>query len=224
MSRSVYHPGSDLETLRQLSEGLLRSAGRTNVRGNVLELHHPHAPLFDPVLLHPASELFGISISLSQDRQDRMDQRLRCDCAALPFQDGVFRMVVLQHIVSHGQEAELAEAKRVLAPDGVLLILGLNRMGWRFQTQGPVRRLPGLAPFRVRTQLERLDMTMQGFAGAGLGGARRPAFMNTGLAGLGVAFADLLLLQARHRDSPQVTPLRFRKARSGVVQSAAMWG
>ena len=224
MANPFHHPESAREILRELSEGLLRSAGRTNVRGNVLEIHHPHAPLFDPLLLHPASELFGISISLSQDPQDRAGQRLRCDCAALPFQDEVFNMVVLHHVVSRGKEAELAEARRVLAPDGVLLIIGLNRMGWRFQTQASARRLPGLSPLRVKLELERLDLTMQGFAGAGLGGGRWPPFMNSGFAALGVPIADLLLLQARPSDSPAVTPLRFRKAGSGVVQSAAMWG
>jgi hypothetical protein len=33
-----------------------------------------------------------------------------------------------------------------------------------------------------------------------------------------------VLLQARRRDSPEVTPLQFRKSRSAVVQSAPMRG
>ena len=44
------------------------------------------------------------------------------------------------------------------------------------------------------------------------------------LAGIGAPVADLVLLQARHADSPEVTPLRFRKPRSAVVQSAANAG
>ena len=57
---------SNLHTLKHLSEGLLRSAGRTGVRGNLLEIHHASAPLFDPVFLHTESEAFGVSISLTQ--------------------------------------------------------------------------------------------------------------------------------------------------------------
>jgi len=215
---------TNLATLKLLSEGLLRSAGRTGVRDSLLEIHHPCAPRFDPVFLHTASEVYGVSISLNQDECSGMEQKVQCESAQLPFQDGAFQMVVLSHVVSKGAEPELAEAVRVLARDGVLILLGLNRMGWRFRTQGRVRRLPGMAPLKVKMRLEELQMTMQGFAGAGLGGMNRPAWMYRGLSSLGAPLADLVLLQARHANSPEVTPLRFRKSRSGVVQSAAMRG
>ena len=212
---------SNLETLKYLSEGLLRSAGRTGVGGNLLEIHHPAAPLFDPLFLHTESEAYGISISMSQHDCPGSGQRVCCESAQLPFQAGVFQMVVLHHVVGDGREPELAEAVRVLSRSGVLIVLGLNRQGWRYRTQDRIRRLPGLAPLRVKTQLEQLDMTMQGFAGAGLCGMRKPAFMSSGLSSMGAPVADLVLLQARHRDGPEVTPLRFRKSRSAVVQSAA---
>lgn len=210
--------------MKSLSEGLLRSAGRTAVRGHLLEIHHPSAPVFDPVLLNSASSAFGVSISLSQSDCAGEGQCVRCDSGRLPFQDRVFNMVVLHHVIGVGDEDELAEAVRVLARNGVLILLGLNRMGWRYRAQGKARRLPGIAPFRVRARLERLEMTMQGFAGAGLAGQRRPAFMARGLSGLAAAMADVVLLQARHRDSPEVTPLKFRKPTSAVVQSAVMRG
>lgn len=216
--------GSGQAALKVLSEGLLRSTGRTSVRGNLLELHHPSAPPFDPALLHSASEFFGVSLSLSQDGRSESGQRLCCESTQLPFQDGAFNLVVLHHVIGTGDEAELAEAVRVLARTGVLIVLGLNRMGWRYRTQDGVHRLPGVAPFRVRSRLEQLDMTMQGFAGAGLAGLRRPVLMSDGLPGLAAPLADLVLLQAHHRDSPEVTPLRFAKPRSGVVQSAPLRG
>ena len=103
-------------------------------------------------------------------------------------------------------------------------MLGLNRMGWRFRTQSRIRRLPGMAPLKVKKHLSELQMTMQGFAGAGLGGMKKPVWMHSGFSSLGAPLADLVLLQARHKDSPAVTPLQFRKSRSGVVQSAAMRG
>jgi hypothetical protein len=221
---NLLHLNSNDATLKVLSEGLLRSAGRTGVRDSLLEIHHPCAPPFDPVFLHTASEVYGVSVSLNQDECSGVDQKVQCESGQLPFQDGVFQMVVLYHVVSNGAEPELAEAVRVLTRDGVLILLGLNRMGWRFRTQGRVRRLPGMAPLKVKTRLEELQMTMQGFAGAGLGGMNRPAWMHSGFSSLGAPLADVVLLQARHANSPEVTPLRFRKSRSGVVQSAAMRG
>jgi hypothetical protein len=215
---------TDEAMLKQLSEGLLRNAGRTGVRGNLLEIHHPEAPRFDPMFLHTPSELFGHSISVSQDVQTGTRQKVRCESAQLPFQDRVFQVVVLHHVVSDGMETELAEAIRVLARDGVLLLLGLNRMGWRYRFQGPDGHIPGLAPLRVKTRLQALQMTMQGFAGAGLCGLDRPEWMNSGFASLGAPLADVLLLEARHQNSPEVSSLRFRNSRTGVVQSAAMRG
>jgi len=212
------------ESLKRLSEGLLRSAGRTGVRGHVLEVHHPAAPLFDPAFLCAAAQPFSVSISLSQDGRCDAGQRVCCASTQLPFQDGVFSQVVLHHVIGSGDEAELAEAARVLARNGVLIVLGLNRLGWRYRAQDEFRRLPGLAPFQVKARLEQLDLTMQGFAGAGLVGAQRPAFMRGGLLGLVAPFADLVLLQARHCDGPEVIPLRFSKPRSTVVQSAPMRG
>jgi hypothetical protein len=212
------------EALKRLSEGLLQSVGRSNVHGNLLEIHHPQAPLFDPALLPTASGSHGVSISLSQDGQPGAGQRVSCESAQLPFQDRVFSMILLYHVVGSGSEPELTEAVRVLARNGVLLLLGLNRLGWRYQTQDDIRRLPGIAPLRVRSRLDQLGMTMQGFAGAGLGGQTRPAFLSGGLAGMATPLADVLLLQARHKDSPEVTPLRFRKTRSTVVQSAPLSG
>jgi len=155
------------ETLKNLSEGLLRSAGQTGAKGNLLEIHHPGAPLFGPVFLHTASEFRGLAIRLNQDESTLSEQRIRCDSGQLPFQDKVFQSVVLHHVVSDGSELELEEAVRVLARDGVLLVLGLNRMGWRYRFQERSGPLPGLSPLKVKARLESLQMTMQGFAGAG---------------------------------------------------------
>lgn len=202
----------------------MRSAGRTGVRGNLLEIHHPSAPLFDAVFLHSVSEICGIPISLSQHSPGVPGQRLSCDSGQLPFQDGVFQMVVLHHIVSDGREAELSEACRVLAADGVLILLGLNRLGWRYRTQSRIRRLPGISPLKVKNRLQDLQMSMQGFAGAGLFGFRKPAWMHQGPGSIGAPLADLVMLQAGHADSTLVTPLRFTKPGAGVVQSAAMRG
>lgn len=212
------------DTLKKLSEGLLRSAGHTSVKGNLLEVHHESAPCFDPSFLHRAFQGIGVSIRLSQDGNGPGKQAVRCDSGELPFQDKVFQTVVLHHVVGAGKEPELSEAVRVLARDGVLLLLGLNRLGWRFRIQGSRGKLPGLSPLKVKDRLDELNMTMQGFAGAGLAGLSRPVWMHSGLASLGAPLADIVLMQARHADSPEVTPLRFRNPGGAVVQSAVMRG
>lgn len=211
-------------TLKKLSEGLLRSSGQTGVKGNLLEIHHASAPLFAPVFLHAPSGLTGLSISLSQDENDAGERVVRCESDQLPFQDKVFQTVVLHHIICDGKEPELEEAVRVLARDGVLILLGLNRMGWRYRAQERAGRLPGMSPLKVKTRLESLGMTMRSFAGAGLGGMKRPVWMHSGFASLGAPLADIVLLQAARANNPEVTPLRFSKSRPGVVQSAAMRG
>jgi len=208
------------EDLRALSEGLFRSVGRAGMSGNVLEIYHTVAPIMNPDFLQTATHEFGVFISLNKGNEPGFDQRVHCETASLPFPDSVFSRVLLHHVVSDGMESELDEAVRVLARDGILIILGINRMGWRFRCQGQLRRLPGIAPLKVKSRLDRLDMTMRGFAGAGLLGLRRPVFMSQGLTGLGSPVADVILLQARHRSGPEMTPLRFRKLRAGVVQSA----
>lgn len=215
MSNSATHVKSRQEDLRALSEGLLLNAGRVGLRGNVLEIHHAAAPLMTADLLHAAAYEFGAFISLNMSNESAAEQPVRCETIRLPFQHNVFAMVLLHHVISDGTEPELDEAVRVLARDGVLVILGINRTGWRYRFQGRFCRLPGMAPLKVKSRLNRLDMAVQGFAGAGLLGLRRPVFMGSGLAGLGAPIADVVLLQARHRGGPQMT----RLTRSSVVQS-----
>ena len=206
--------------MRALSEGLLRSVGKAGLSGNILEIHHSAAPIINLDFLHIASHELGVLVSLNKGHEPDPDQPVLCETADLPFQDSVFSMVVLHHVVSDGMESELDEAVRVLTRDGVLIIVGLNRLGWRFRSQGRLRRLPGIAPLKVKSRLVRLDMTMQSFAGAGFFGRQRPVFMSSGLAGLGSPIADVVLLQARHNNGPEMTPLKFRKLGSGAVQSA----
>ena len=204
------------QDLRALSEGLLGRVARVGPWGNILEIHHVAAPLMNPDLLRDSTREIGVFIRLNKGNDPDYDQPVRCKTTRLPFPDSLFSKVVLHHVVSDGTELELGEAVRVLSRDGVLIILGINRLGWRFRIQDRFRRLPGIAPLKVKSRLARLEMSMQGFAGAGLMGLRRPVFMNSGLTGLGLPIADVIVLQARHRGGPEMTPL----TRSSVVQSA----
>jgi SAM-dependent methyltransferase len=207
VSNSVKHTKSLQEGLRLLSEGLLRSVSKAALSGHVLEIRQAAAPVLNPEFLHSTGYGLGELVSLNKGSEPSPDQPVVCETARLPFQDKVFSMVVLHHVVSDGMESELEEAVRVLARAGVLIILGINRMGWRFRFQGQLRRLPGIAPLKVKSRLDRLDMAMRGFAGAGIFGRKLPEFMSTGMAGLGIPIADVVLLQARHKSGPEMTPL-----------------
>lgn len=75
------------------------------------------------------------------DSGDSVREDLRCVVAApeaLPFANQVFDLVVLPHSLDfseHPQEV-LAEAVRVLAPEGRLIVLGFNPLGpWWFRQQ-----------------------------------------------------------------------------------------
>ena len=212
------------EVLRQLSEGLLRQCCRSGLQSDVLHIHHGFAPALDPELLHSRSESFGVAVHLNQGREALIGQRVHCDSGSLPFQDRAFSMVLLHHVIADGTEPELEEASRVLARDGVLVLLGLNRLGWRYRFQGRFRRLPGLSPFKVKTQLERLEMNLEGCFGAGLMKRQSPVFMGNGLSSMGLPVADVVVMRARHIKGPEVTRLRFSNPRAGVVQSASLSG
>ena len=215
MSILIRHTKSRQDMLKALSEGLVSKTVPAGLSGNVLEILHHAAPILDPVCFHHAAHKFCVSVSLNRGNETGPEQPILCGTASLPFQENVFSMVLLHHVVSNGVEPELDEAVRVLARDGVLLILGINRLGWRFRTQDRFRTLPGISPLKVKTQLDRLDMDLQNFAGAGLFGLKRPVFMGSGLARLGSPIADVVLVHARHRSGPEMTPLN----RSRVVQS-----
>jgi SAM-dependent methyltransferase len=216
--------GLNRATMQKLAEGLLRSSGQVGVKGNLLEVHHPSTPFMAPAVLQSISGLTGLSVSLSLGKKEVSVPALHCDSSQLPFQDKVFQIVVLHHVVRDGDEPELEEAVRVLARDGVLILLGLNSLGWRFRVQERAGFLPGMSPLKVKTRLKSMGMAMRGFAGAGLFGRNRPAGMHRGFASLGAPLADVILLQAVHANHPEVTPLRFSKAGPGIVQSAAMHG
>ena len=69
MSKTAIFAKSRQEDLRALSEGLLRSAGRAGLSGNVLEIHHTAAPLMNPDFFHIASQEFGVLVSLNKGNE-----------------------------------------------------------------------------------------------------------------------------------------------------------
>jgi SAM-dependent methyltransferase len=138
----------------------------------------------------------------------------------LPFQDAVFRTVILFMITQNGTERELDEACRVLAPGGELVVLGLNRSGWsglnRYR-RGPVPRMHVAS---VRNSLQAHDMDINRVLGAGLFGRARPLMEWNRPSGIVLPLADLVVLRARHRARPAATRLRMKEFSARALPTA----
>jgi SAM-dependent methyltransferase len=132
----------------------------------------------------------------------------------LPLQTSSLGAVFLSHVISNGEEPELAEACRVLQPGGLLLILGLNRYGMRHLTTRSDSGLPGIRPLTVREHLEQFDMNVQIMLAAGFCRRQSPGQMNRGIARLLIPVSDLLLIVARKYEPRLATPVSRRRLRA----------
>ncbi|HKJ16898.1 MAG TPA: hypothetical protein VJ984_06105 [Xanthomonadales bacterium] len=138
----------------------------------------------------------------------------------LPIQTSSLGAVFLSHVVSKGNEPQLAEACRVLQPGGMLLILGLNRYGFRYLKDRSEDGLPGIRPLAVREHLEQYDMSVQRVLAAGFLNSQWPPRMNIGAGRLLVPVADLVLIVARKYEPRLFTPVSKRKMRTANAHSA----
>jgi SAM-dependent methyltransferase len=145
---------------------------------------------------------------------------VRCATAELPFIDAAFRVVVLYHVIASGEEPELPEACRVLAPGGDLVIVGLNHCGWTGFDAGAFAEVPRLHPARVRRRLRHMGMVLAGHFGAGLLGRNRPGVLAQTWQRPIVSVADVVLLHARHANRPSMTVARLKDVPVGLAPTA----
>lgn len=146
----------------------------------------------------------------------------RSGTQSLPFQNDSFGAVVLCHMISRGEEIELAEACRLVQPGGRLFILGLNRLGLRKLTGRSLRSLPAISPLAVRSRLEALEMSVLGLHGAGLMRSEWPKTMSRGAARIFIPLADLFLIVAKPMEPKILNPLKKRKLRGVAAPSAVV--
>lgn len=208
--------------LRLLSDGLLQQAHGDDRRGNVLLICHPGLAQSVAPYLERGERSFGQAVGMFRGRgyaHTAGGGRVECDSADLPFQDGVFHAVILLHLVSQGEEVELSEACRVLAADGELLIIGLNRYGWQGLCPRCSATLPRIRPLRLRQRLETLGMRVEATWGAGLAGRPRPVSMRQGWSMLALPVADVLLIRARQGGQGLFNRMRIRKTPAGVASA-----
>lgn len=202
---------------------MLQTATASAGRGSVLLINPPGVPPPYCPGLHRDEHSFGLALDLSLgSSQLAVDPHavLECSSSALPFQDEVFRVVLLSLVTQNGDEPELGEACRVLMPGGELFVLGVNRGSWAGMR---CRKVPAEARMslpRVLARLNALGMAIEHITGIGLLGRSRPQMESNRLSTMMLPFADLVLIRAMHRTRPLLTKLRFKKYPAGVIPTA----
>ncbi len=139
---------------------------------------------------------------------------------SLPLQDGSAGLVLLNHVVADGREPELEAGCRLLQPGGRLLILGLNRLGFRYLHSRSKRDFPGMRPLAIRARLESLDMRILVMHAAGFFCSERPQSMNSGLWRILIPLADQLLIVAKPAEPRIMNPVSTTKLRAVASPSA----
>ncbi len=209
-----------INTRLNVSSGLLQAAAQGGRQGNVLLIKHSDLPWPEVSAVAREQQSFGRAVHLSLGAGPERYSGMQCRSDELPFLDASFRQVALWHVVATGQEAELAEACRVLLPGGELLILGLNHLalGARFDRQA--KMLPRLHRQALDQQLQELGMEITGAMGTGLAGLGSANIRQGAWSGLLLPFVDQLVLRAQHVHPSGLTPLRLQRIPAGVAPSA----
>ena len=162
-------------------------------------------------------------IRLSSD-ESGADSMLRCRISALPFEEAAFDLVILHHLVADGSETYLAEALRVLAAGGDIVISGLNSSGLHNRIVNRNQQVPALKLNRICKLLKSKSFNVESCLRMGLGGFSRPAAKAT-WHGLGLPFADRVVLHGHHQSKiNNAHILRFKPIESARRTSAALDG
>lgn len=152
------------------------------------------------------------------------DAELHCRIEALPFEEAVFDLVILHHLVSNGSEPFLAEAFRVMAAGGDVVISGLNSTGLRNRIVNRKQQMPALKLDKVCSFLKSQSINVELCLLMGMGGFSRPAPKAT-WHGLGYPFADRVVLHGHHQSNIKNTNiLRFKRVQPAGLASAALDG
>ena len=200
---AIYRERGGPEAVHARSGTLLADALAGGMKGNILLISHPSLSLPEGQTFSAEGPAFGVAVCVRKGAIQAGTQAptaIECDSTALPFQDESFRTVALYHVVGDGAEPELDEACRVLAPGGELVVVGLNRNSWSGTTQHRHGPLPLIQHGKLMGRLRQHEMEIVAELGVGLLGRVGPRMERYRWSGLGLAFADLLLLHIKHRD------------------------
>jgi SAM-dependent methyltransferase len=233
-SHAVFDAASRLSKAAKI-ERLVRECGQASIGGRMLEVGAGSGFI---------SEYFGTRFKgvLRVDAVDVADQRVASegfdfrayDGHQLPFADGVFDLIVSNHVIEHvgsreQQEVHLREMARVLSPGGLIYLaapskwqlvephFGLAGLSWipRFMRDSYVR-LAGKGDRYDCDPMGHRDLErMAGRAGLRARNINAPAFLalceeSGGVAGRWLRRIPLPLLEAAYRFSPTMVFLLLR--------------
>jgi len=209
--RDQFHASAPMRALyaRELAALASIVAG---VYGNYGLFLRPHLGASAPLPQH----LLGKMIELAPDGRGLLAGALRCEPGHLPFANESFKLLIAQHALEQVDEAEAcaAELARVLAPEGVALILGFNPLGtWRpwlalHAAHLRPRSAHHCRMLLAREQVDTLQVRFPGSLWPHVDIAAEPGAVSARLA----RFGSTWLLLARKRRST-LTPLRARMAK-----------
>jgi SAM-dependent methyltransferase len=186
--------------------------------GRILVLKHADAGDL-PLQQENAAQIIRLSSNELSD-----DGLLRCRLEALPFEESVFDVVILHHLVSDGRDPFLAGILRVVTEGGDIVISGLNSTGLRNRISNRNQRMPALQLDRICHFLKSHSFDIENCLTMGLAGFSRPALKATWF-GMGLPFADRVVLHGHHQSNiKNASVLRFKQAQLAGLSSAALDG
>lgn len=183
-------------------------------------IKHPALPWPVVDCIERNQQSFGRAVHLNQDEITERYSGLQCRSNELPFLEDSFKQVVLWHVIATGHEAELAEACRVLATGGELLILGLNSRGLRAGRNKTTTQLPRLKLLALSRLLPELGMEVNSVLGKGLLGFSTGIFQQNGIGALLLPVTDLVVIRAQTINPANISPLRAKQFRAEIAPSA----
>lgn len=164
------------------------------------------------------AHLLGNMVELIVEQQ-RLRGGVDCEPGLLPFANDSFKLLIVQHVFEQLDEPEAcaAELARVLAPEGIALVLGFNPAGtwrpWLALKAGRARlRLRSAHFWQQQLARQQVDTLQIRFPGTLLPHSSAAADNTNGAtpaSGLLARFGSSWLLLARKRRSV-LTPLRLR--------------
>ena len=209
---------SVLSAQQRLAAQLLQPLLARRRPARVLVLKHADASDL-PLELVNAAQVIRLSTDDSS-----AEGLLRCRLSALPFEEAAFDLIILHHLLADGSEHYLAEALRVLAAGGDIVISGLNSTGLRNRIVNRKQRIPALKLDRICKFLKSRSFNIEQCLRMGLCGFSRPAPKAT-WHGLVLPFADRVVLHGHHQSNiTNARVLRFRQMKSAGRTSAALDG
>ncbi len=161
------------------------------------------------------AHLLGKIVELDVEDDGLLAGAVRCAPWQLPFASESFKVLIVQHALERIVDAEacVAELARVLAPEGIALMLGFNPLGtWRPWLMRRARglRLRSARVCKAQLEREQIDTLQVRFPGELLPRVKTTTGPEKPTHSLLARFGSSWLLIARKRRST-LTPIRLRK-------------